>query len=100
MGQLGFFDADRRLAGLSEKGDPLEAIASLVPWESFRADIEAVVLTLEEAKKSKAGRKPLDALVLFRMLVLQALYNLSDEQIEYQRGNVRMHAHNPINSDA
>jgi len=25
--------------------------------------------------------KPLDVLVLFRMLVLQALYNLSDEQI-------------------
>jgi len=84
MGQLGFFDADRRLAALSEKGDPLEAIALLVPWESFRADIEAVVLTPEEAKKSKAGRRPLDALVLFRMLVLQALYNLSDEQIEYQ----------------
>jgi IS5 family transposase len=84
MGQLGFFDAEKRLAALSEKGDPLETIAGLVPWESFRADIEAVVLTPEEAKKSKAGRKPLDALVLFRMLVLQALYNLSDEQIEYQ----------------
>jgi len=40
-----------------------------------------VVLTPEEAKKSKAGRKPLDALVLFRMLILQALYNLSDEQM-------------------
>jgi IS5 family transposase len=84
MGQLGFFDADRRLAALSKKGDPLEAIAALVPWESFRADIEAVVLTPEEAKKSKAGRKPIDAIVMFRLLVLQALYNLSDEQIEYQ----------------
>ena len=41
MGQLGFFDADRRLAALSKKGDPLEAIAALVPWESFRVDIEA-----------------------------------------------------------
>ena len=40
MGQLGFFDADRRLAALSAKGDPLEAIGTLVPWESFRADIE------------------------------------------------------------
>ena len=50
MGQLGFLDADRRLAALSERGDPLKAIASLVPWESFRADIEAVVLTPEEAK--------------------------------------------------
>ena len=46
MAQLGFFDADRRLAALSAKGDPLEAIR-LVPWESFRADIEAVVLTPE-----------------------------------------------------
>jgi len=44
MGQLGFFDADKRLAA-SAKGDPLEAIDRLVPWESFRADIEAVVLT-------------------------------------------------------
>jgi IS5 family transposase len=84
MGQLTFFDADKRLAALSEKGDPLETIAALVPWESFRADIEAAVLTPEEVKKSTAGRKPLDAIVMFRMLVLQALYNLSDEQIEYQ----------------
>ena len=84
MGQLGFFDAERRLAALSAKGDPLETIVSLVPWESFRADIEAVVLTPEEAKKSKAGRKPFDAILMFRMLILQSLYNLSDEQIEYQ----------------
>src|SRR5262245_8570059 len=84
MGQLGFFDADKRLAALSAKGDPLEAINRLVPWESFRADIEAVVLTPEEMRKSSAGRKPLDAIVMFRMLVLQALNNLSDEQAEYQ----------------
>ena len=45
MAQLSFFDADKRLAALSAKGDPLQAIDKLVPWESFRADIEAVVLT-------------------------------------------------------
>jgi transposase, IS5 family len=84
MGQLGFFDTDKRLAALSAKGDPLEAIDRLVPWEKFRADIEAVVLTPEEMRKSSAGRKPLDAIVMFRMLVLQALNNLSDEQVEYQ----------------
>src|SRR5438477_11722630 len=83
MGQLGFFDAKERLAALSAKGDPLEAIDRLVPWESFRADIEAGVLTPDEIKKSSAGRKP-DAIVMFRMLVLQALHNLSDEQAEYQ----------------
>src|SRR2546430_9511311 len=84
MGQLGFFDADKRLEALSAKGDPLEAIDRLVPWESFRAEIEAVVLTPDEGRKSSAGRKPIDAIVLFRMLVLQALNNLSDEQVEYQ----------------
>lgn len=84
MGQFGFFDSNNRLEALSAKGDPLEAIAALVSWESFRADIEAVVLTPEASKTSKAGRKPIDAIVMFRMLVLQSLYNLSDDQAEYQ----------------
>lgn len=60
----GVFRRGWRVAGLSEQGDPLAAIASLV--------------SPEEAKKSKAGRKPLDALVLVRVLVLQALCNLCD----------------------
>jgi hypothetical protein len=70
MGQLGFFDADKRLEAFSAKGDPLEVIDRLVPWESFRAEVEAVVLTSDELKKSSAGRKPFDALLMFRMLVL------------------------------
>ena len=84
MGQLGFFDVDKRLTALSGKGDPLEAIDRLVPWESFRADIEMVALTPDEARKSDAGRKPFDAILMLRMLVLQSLYNLADEQVEYQ----------------
>src|SRR3982075_4515088 len=84
MGQFGFFDADRRLAAITAKGDPLEMIARVVPFESFRAEIEAAVLTPVNEKKSSAGRKPIDVMVMFRMLVLQSLYNLSDEQVEYQ----------------
>src|ERR1700688_2682184 len=84
MGQFGFFDADRRLAAITAKGDPLEMIARAVPFESFRAEIEVAVLTPVSEKKSGAGRKPIDVMVMFRMLVLQSLYNLSDEQIEYQ----------------
>src|SRR5450756_3073262 len=83
MGQLGFFDADNRLTAISAKGDPLEMIDRVVPFESFRAEIEGVVLTPAEDKKSNAGRKPIDVIVMFRMLVLQSLYNLSDEQVEY-----------------
>jgi hypothetical protein len=43
---------------LTAKGDPLEAIDRLVPWESFRAEIEAVVLTpvaQEEQRRPEAG---------------------------------------------
>jgi hypothetical protein len=40
-----------------------------VPWESFRAYIEAVVLTPDDARKSNAGRKAIDAITMFRMLV-------------------------------
>src|SRR5450755_3403749 len=83
MGQLGFFDADKRLAAISAKGDPLEMIDRVVRFESFRGEIEAVVLTPAKDKKSNAGRKPTDVIVMFRMLVLQSLYNLSDEQVEY-----------------
>src|SRR6476619_797683 len=84
MGHLGFFDADKRLQALSARGDPLEAIDHPVPWESFRAEIEAVVLTPYDLKKSSAGRKTFDAILMFRMRVLQALHSLSDEQVEYQ----------------
>ena len=70
------------MAALSAKGDPLEAIDRLVPWENCRADIEAVGLT-PTMRKSNSGRKRFDAIVMFRMLVLQALHNLSDEQAEY-----------------
>jgi transposase, IS5 family len=84
MGQFGFFDADRRLAAITAKGDPLEMIARVVPFESFRSEIEAAVLTPVSEKKSTAGRKPIDVVVMFRMLALQSLYNLSDEQVEYQ----------------
>jgi hypothetical protein len=49
VGRLGggrrFFDADRRLAAITAKGDLLEMIAGVVPFESFRAEIEAAVLT-------------------------------------------------------
>lgn len=43
-----------------------------------------MALTPDAEKKSRAGRKPFDAILMFRMLILQSLYNLSDEQIEYQ----------------
>ena len=52
MGQKGFFDIERRLEAISAKGDPLETIKKIVPWEDFRTDIEAVTETMSVRKSS------------------------------------------------
>jgi IS5 family transposase len=41
-------------------------------------------LVHEKERKSNAGAKPLDVVLMFKVLVLQQLNNLSDERIEYQ----------------
>ena len=35
-------------------------------------------------RKSQAGRKPYDVVLMFKILLLQHLYNVSDDDIEYQ----------------
>jgi IS5 family transposase len=82
-GAEGLFDVERRLEAISAKGDPLQTIKKVVPWEDFRADIEAVTETKPEQRKSSAGRKPYDTILKFKIVVLQLLHNLSDEQTEY-----------------
>jgi hypothetical protein len=79
--QPGFFDADERLWSLSAAGDPLERLKAVVDFELFRPELEAA---LHRADRSKGGRPPYDAVVMFRVLVLQTLYTLSDDQTEYQ----------------
>ena len=81
MGQRSFFDVEDRLQSISKMGDPLERLAAAIPWENFRSLLAQVH---EKARKSNAGRKPLDAVLMFKVLILQTLYNLSDEQVEYQ----------------
>lgn len=89
MGQPGFFDVQHRYEGLDACGDPLVAINSAVPFEVFRSDLETALMKgglrrSAQERKSAAGRKPWDEVLIFKVLVLQALYNLSDDQMEYQ----------------
>ena len=84
MAQMGFFDLSDRYASLDAKKDPLSSIQAVVPWEEFRPTLEGVWRTPAAQRKSRAGRKPMDAVLMFKTLVLGALYNLSDDQIEYQ----------------
>ena len=81
MSQPGFFDLDNRYESISKLGDPLEVLAQAIPWETFRPVLSKA---LRKFKKSNAGRKPYDSVFMFKILVLQSLYNLSDEQMEFQ----------------
>ena len=80
-GQPGFFDADERLKALSVAGDPLERLSKVVAFEVFREELEAALVRSDRAK---GGRPPYDAVVMFKVLVLQTLYTLSDDATEYQ----------------
>src|SRR4051812_41608223 len=84
MRQPGFFNLGERYRGLDAKKDPLVVLNAVVPWEDFRARLSAVWRKPEEERTSAAGRKPWDEIVIFTTLVLQALYNLSDDQLEDQ----------------
>jgi IS5 family transposase len=84
MGQMGFFDVANRYAGLDATNDPLVKIDACVPWELFRPRLEAVWRKSASERKSNAGCKPWDAVAMFKAIVLCALYNLSDDQVEYQ----------------
>ena len=84
MSQMGFFDIANRYSGLDAKNDPLLKIDAVVRWEEFRPSLEAVWRAAPDTRKSAAGRKPWDAVLMFKAIVLCALYNLSDDQVEYQ----------------
>jgi IS5 family transposase len=80
-GQPGFFDTDERLAALSAAGDPLERLNQVVDFELFRPELEAA---LGRSDRAQGGRPPYDAVLMFKVLVLQTLYTLADDATEYQ----------------
>jgi transposase, IS5 family len=77
----GFFDQDIRLSKLEKLGDPLQKLDKYIDFEIFREILEDVLVKLA---KGKGGRRPYDYVLMFKILILQRYYNLSDDQIEYQ----------------
>lgn len=77
----GFWDQDIRLSKLSRLGDPLEKLNEGIDFEMFRELLEA---GLSKEPQGRGGRPPYDYVLMFKILILQRYYNLSDEQVEYQ----------------
>ena len=78
--QPGFFDLDDRYALLSDGCDPLERLGQIVSFEDFRPLLEDA---LARKDRNLGGRPPMDAVMMFKILVLQSLYNLGDDAAEY-----------------
>ncbi len=79
--QIGFWDESLRLEKLSQLGDSLERLNKAINWEIFRPSLNKV---FKKEAKGAGGRPPFDYVLMFKILVLQRIYNLSDDQAEYQ----------------
>jgi transposase len=81
MKQHGFFDENDRLKELSKLGDPLERLNKYIEREQFRGIVTRI---FRKEPKGPGGRPPFDYLMMFKILILQRMYNISDAQAEYQ----------------
>jgi len=81
MVQMLLFGVETQLKKLTKMGDQLEAMKEKIDWELFREKIEKAI---RKADYSKGGRPPWDVVLMFKIVMLQQWYNLSDESTEYQ----------------
>ena len=80
MAIISLFDEEKRLEKISSLGDNLEKLNKIIDWEIFRNRITKVFYREDKG----VGRPPFDYILMFKILVLQRLFNLSDDQTEYQ----------------
>lgn len=81
MKQAGLFEMDFRMEKIDGNGDPLTKLNAMVDWDIFRPELDAI---RQKHRKSNAGRKPYDVILMFKVLILQSLYNLGDDSLEFQ----------------
>ena len=79
--QAGIFDEQFKLERISKLGDPLEKLTVTIDWEIFRYTLEK---QLAKQAKGPGGRPNYDYMMMFKILILQEYFGLSDEQMEFQ----------------
>lgn len=75
------FAADEREAKLDKLGDILRIMEQHVDFAALAANIDQAA---PRPSQAKGGRPPFPTVLMVRVLVLQQLHGLSDEQMEYQ----------------
>ncbi len=66
---------------LKQLGNPLLELEKTIDWESFCPLLDKIH---EKERKNQAGAAPKDIVMMFKGLVIQNMYGLSDDQLEYQ----------------
>jgi len=77
----GLFAYEDQLKKINAHQPPLNKLDKIIDWEIFRKPIEEALYV---EPKAPGGRPPYDRLMMFKILILQKYYNLSDEQTEFQ----------------
>jgi IS5 family transposase len=77
----GLFDEQIRMEKLSKKQDPLERLRRHIDFEFFRKPLQQFFD--KQADRNKGGRPAYDYVLMFKVLILQRYYNLSDDTMEY-----------------
>ena len=81
MKTINFFGEENRLTKLSKLGDQLEKLNQMIDWKMFEASLKAV---FSKKAKGAGGRPPYDYVMMFKILILQRIYNIADDQTEFQ----------------
>lgn len=68
---------------LDGAGDPLVFLERHISWCGLRGVMSGIRFNCE-SNGGKGGRPPLDSLMMAKLLVLQSLYQLGDDVMEYQ----------------
>jgi IS5 family transposase len=76
----GFFDEEFRLEKLSDQKDPLVKLKERIDFELFRPLLEETFL---DEEKGIGGARPYDYVLMFKILILQRYYNISDDKMEF-----------------
>ena len=77
----GFGRIQKRRQRLEESKDKLRELDEMVPWHILGQVLEQLP---SKERKSRAGRKAIEPMILLKLLILKHLYNLSNEEVEYQ----------------
>lgn len=81
----GLFDEHFRFERLSQLKDPLEKLNRHIDWNIFLPVLDEAFAKKENLQeKNQGGRPPFDLLMMFKIQILQSIYNLSDDQVEFQ----------------